>query len=620
MKLLTIDFETFYSKEFSLSKMTTEAYIRAPEFEVIGMAYQWEDEDPVWLDDTLKIAAFFASVDWKHTALLAHNTMFDGAILHWHYGYTPAIYYDTLSMARPVTGATVGGSLKSLTERYLPGQAKGTEVVLAMGKRRGDFEREELRQYGEYCKNDVKLCYQLFWIFRKDFPPVELEVIDIMLRMYIDPVLELDVPKLREHLLAVQMRRDDFLTATGVSEASLQSSSAFANLLLQFGVEAPMKPSPTNPAKMTYAFSKTDEEFLELLDHPDERVAILVAARLGVKSTIERTRTETLIAAGERGKLAVPLNYYAAHTGRAGGSESINLQNLPSRGGKNVIRSAIRAPEGHTIVAGDSSNIEARILPWFACQWDLVDDFRNGVDAYCKFGSMVYGRTITKADKGERFVGKTCILGLGFGTGAAKLQRTLSLGIGGVPVKFTLQETKDIVDLYRNQYAQIRALWKDADTALMNMAMGGTYELGNGELTLSCTREGVHLPNGMMIRYPGLHKTEDGYVYNSRKAEVHIYGAKMVENIVQALARIVVFEQMVEVNKRLRPYDFHHRPDHRYRVVLTVHDENVLVVPTEAEPTAKKLLLQVMSTAPKWAQKLPVLAEVASGPTYGDCK
>ena len=102
-----------------------------------------------------------------------------------------------------------------------------------------------------------------------------------------------------------------------------------------------MKISPRT-GKQTFAFSKTDEGFKKLQEHPDEKVQNLVAARLGTKSTLEETRTQRFIDIGNRGSLPVPLKYYAAHTGRWGGSDNVNLQNIPR---KSVLKQSIWAPK-----------------------------------------------------------------------------------------------------------------------------------------------------------------------------------------------------------------------------------------------------------------------------------
>lgn len=616
MSYITLDFETYYSKEFSLSKMTTEAYIRDPQFEVIGFSYKVDDSPAQWVTGSNgEIAMALEELDIPNNYLICHNMAFDGAILAWRYGIIPKYYLDTLSMSRPITGLTVGGSLKALADKYDIGQ-KGTEVVNALGKRRSDFTPEDLGKYGEYCNNDTELTWTLFHILKKDNPPKELYIQDLMLRMFTDPVLELDRDVLIAHLNSVQDKKAKLMERIDMSigRDALMSNPQFAEVLKKLGVEPPVKTSlRTN--KEAYAFSKTDYEFKALLEHPNTAVQAVVAARLGIKSTLEETRTESFLGISERGALPILLNYWGAHTGRASGGDKMNLQNLP-RGG--ALRRSIKVPDNHVLVAVDSAQIEARVVAWLAGQEDLLVDFRNSVDIYSKFASIVYGKPVTKADKVERFVGKTCILGLGYGMGPDKFQGTLKIGQGGISVEMDAGEAKQTVTTYRTKYAMIAELWKDAQKALDKMSQGYETTFGVG-IELRCTPEGIHLPNGTMIRYPELCKNGDGYEYKGRYGPVKIYGGKVVENVVQALARIVVFDQMAKIDIEMRKND-NPSADCRYKVALTVHDEVVCVVPRSAAQWALEFMTTTMSVPPKWCDNLPVSCEGDIGNNYADAK
>lgn len=613
--MITIDFETYYDKEFSLSKITTEEYIRSEQFEVIGVAAKVDDQQTQWCTGSKEqIAKFLHDLDLPSHDVLAHHMAFDGAILAWQFGIRPKYYLDTLSMARPLTGLTVGGSLAALAKKFELG-AKGTEVVNALGKRREDFSPQEIFAYGTYCMNDVNLTYELFKILKPHSTTKELYIIDLMLRMYIDPVLELDKEKLTHHLSNVQTKKEELMRriSDAIGKDDLMSNMKFADVLKKLGVEPPMKVSlRTN--KMAYAFGKTDYEFKALLEHEDPRVQAVVSARLGIKSTLEETRTISFLGIADRGALPIMLNYYGAHTGRASGGDKMNLQNLP-RGG--TLRKSIKAPEGHVVIAVDSAQIEARVVAWLAGQDDLVEDFRNGVDIYSKFASDVYERPIDKSvDKVERFVGKTCILGLGYGMGKDKFKSTLKIGMAGVSVDLPLEDAERIVKLYRQKYERITSLWSDADKALPAIANGFDYEFG-ATIALCATPEGIRLPNDMLVRYPGLHKTNEGFVYTTKRGSIKIYGGKVVENVVQALARIVVFDQMAKIDQEFRKRD---SADTRFKVALTVHDEVVAVVPEDQAQRSLDFMIKVMSTPPQWAQGLPVACEGDFALTYGDCK
>lgn len=619
MDIVTIDFETYYDREFSLSKMTTESYIRDPRFEVIGVAIKVNDHPTDWYSGN-DVGTFLKSLDYSDKAILAHNCVFDGAILSWHYGIKPKLWLDTLSMARPLHNVMVGGSLKKLTAHYGLGE-KGDEVINAMGKRRADFTPEQLDRYASYCINDVDITYQLFKQLKKGFPVSELLIIDQTLRMYTEPVIELDTQVLASHLEDVKAKKRkliDTLSAKGLSEAqikkALMSNQIFAKLLKSQGVEPPMKTSPRT-GKQSFAFAKTDKAFTDLLEHENPDIQNLVAARLGTKSTIEETRTENLMLVAERGRLPIMLNYYGAHTGRFSGGDKLNLQNLPSRG-NNAIRRALKAPDGYKVITCDSAQIEARVVAYVAGQDDLVQAFREGRDVYSEFASEVYGRKITKADKVERFVGKTCILGLGYGMGAEKFRNTLALGMGGISVDIDENEAKRIVNLYRQKNFKIVALWQKCGRALTGITHGGA---GNITELLPYDREGITLPNGLKIRYPALKETPNGfeyindarvytkYIQGGQVEFTRIYGGKVTENVVQALARIVVAEQMASIGRK-------------YHVAFQVHDEVIIVVPEEQETDAVQFIEERMAAPPVWASDLPVACESGVGYNYGDAK
>jgi len=625
MSIITIDFETYYDKDYSLSKMTTEEYINDPRFEVIGVGIKEDDEPSRWFSGE-DVSVALNSIDWEDTVLICHNMMFDGAILAWRYGIFPAMYVDTLCMARAIHGVDAGGSLKVLAERYNIG-AKGNEVIEAMGKRRSDFSPADLVRYGEYCCNDVELTYKLFYKLQP-FPNNELKLIDLTIRMYTDPVFELNDSLLIARLEEVRTDKGNLLrglmaglnvsTEKEVSEL-LSSNNKFANILNSLGVSPPLKISPAT-GKETYAFSKTDEGFLALKEHPDEFVQELCRVRLGTKSTIEESRIERFLDVGERnrGKLPIPLKYYGAHTGRWSGTEGINLQNLPSRDKtKKTLKNALVAPPGHLIINCDSSQIEARVLAWLAGETDLVKAFREKRDVYSEFATKVYKRKITKANELERFVGKTCILGLGYGTGAKKLELTLKTS--AMRVELEEGKAEEIVKTYRKTNTKIPDLWYEGDKLLANLCGWPTdgresYEFGNSSVIVDKT--GIRLPNDLYIRYPGLNtetktaeenrEAKSYKVYQSRKGKVSIWGGSVVENVVQALARIIIGEQMLKLKER-------------YRVALTVHDAAVLVVSEKEIEEALAFVTETMSTAPKWCSDLPVACEAKYGFSYGDC-
>ena len=598
MNIITLDFETYYSREFSLTKLTTEEYVRSDSFQTIGVSIKENDGETKWFSGTHKeILDFLSHYDWSNSFALAHNAMFDSAILSWRFGIQPMAWLDTLSMARATDGLEAGNSLAKLAVRYDLGR-KGTEVIEALGKRREDFSKHDLSAYGGYCNNDVELTYALFHVLVQRFSRSELQLISLTIKMFSEPVLQLDTPLLEQHLMQVQAKKERLLEQCIANKETLMSNNKLAELLISMGVEPPMKESPRT-GKVTFAFAKNDEEFKELAQHPDLRVQTIVAARLGIKSTLEETRTQRFINISMRGRMPVPLRYYAAHTGRWGGDDKLNLQNLPR---KSLLKDSIIAPKGYVLVDADSSQIEARIVAWLSGQNDLVTAFERKEDVYKIMASAIYNKAETEIDAGERFVGKTTILGAGYGMGHTKF----GIQLKTFGVEIADEEAARIISVYRQTYPHIPRLWKEANSAIDALRQGKTTTVGHQPQALSVTESGFLLPSGLYLNYADLQEDDEGYTYKSRRGRIKIYGGKVVENVCQALARCVIGEQMLKISKK-------------YKVALTVHDAVMAVVKEEEKDEAVAYVQECMTWRPSWAQTLPLACEIGVGKSYGEC-
>ena len=608
MKLITIDFESMYGPDYTLTKMTTEDYIRDPRFEVILVSVQVGKEIPKWFSGTMKQTGdWLKQFNISDNALLAHNMSFDGLILQHHFGIVPKLYLDTRLMAqakfKPYTGSA---SLKACMAYAGLGLEKGDEVHNMFGRSRASLSREELEKYAGYCCNDVVCTSALFSYLASDYPREELKVIDLTLRMYLEPVFELDTTVLAEHLQEVTSKKEALLQRvfSVCSQDDLMSNQKFAKLLEGFGVEPPMKTSPTT-GKPTYAFAKQDSAWKDFVEEyaDDELVGALCAARTGVKSTLEETRTQRLLTMGNTSKLLrVPLLYYAAHTGRYGGTEKINLQNLPQPH-KSRIRFALRAPAGSVVVGADLSQIEARLAAWLAGQSSISDAFRRGEDVYSNFGTKLYGRTITKADKRERFLAKTAVLGLQYGMGPAKYMGTCRAQEN---IKVDLEEATKVVYIYRETYNLIPDLWRKLDRMLDIMAEpGGHATLG----PLVFKHQKVILPNGMEIVYPNLERGDEGYQYTFGRELRSIWGGKLLENIVQALANLVIKANMLTIHKELG-----------VRPALQVHDELDYIVRKDALDAFLVGARRIMTAPPSWCKDAPIDVEINYGANFGEVK
>lgn len=612
---LYIDYETYYTMDYSLSRMTTREYILDPRFEIMGAALAIDDDAPAWFDGD-NLALVMASFDWPNTRVVCHNTMFDGAIMAWKFGARPKLWHDTMAMSQALLATAIGGaSLARVGEHF--GLHKDSAALMSMrGMRLADVNRqsEGWHRYVEYAKSDVAICREIFKKLSPAFPAAETIIVDTLLRMYIDNELRLDDYVVSQSLAEVRAESAQILARAGIpSKEALRSRDQFANLLRSRGVEPPTKLSSATGEK-TYAFAKNDLEFAALLDHEDPAVVALVEAKLDASSSLEETRAQRFMNLSRigGGRLNVPLRYSAAHTHRFGGSDNLNLQNLPR---KSPLRSSIRAPKGYKMVVVDASQIEARMLAWMAGEEKIRAAFANGEDVYSQFASMIFGYKVNKKEHpDERFVGKTGILGLGYGTGWKKFQWSLLTSPfydGTAPEDFC-QKT---VETYRTSYSRIPIFWQRCDELLKSMAEGKNDRLkflrfGNRHMVL---------PSGLPMYYPQLHFKDAsefkdrGYVYWSSRYKMwkKIYGAAFTENIIQAISRIVITNAMIT----MRATD----PD--YYCCLQVHDELGYLVPERKAERAYHHLMQFMCTVPTWAdESLPLAAEGGWGDVYAEIK
>lgn len=623
-QIVTLDFETYYDKDYTLSgKMNTSEYVRDDRFHAHGVGIKVGNGKTLWYTGK-NIPLALREIDWSKSAMLAHNTAFDGFICSQVYGIKPAFYLDTLSMARAAHGHHMRHDLDTIAKAHgLAGKVKRDALADTKGKQQ--LTDKEERALGAYCVDDVEDTYKIFWKLFDYIPDEELQLIDLTLRMFCDPVLRIDIPRVQAELEREVGGKAAALLRSGASVEDLMSNEKFAELLRRAGVNPPMKISPST-GRLTYAFAKSDLDFQTLLQHPNEKVRALAEARIKVKSTIGETRAVRFLEAGKNGMcLPILLNYSGTHTHRWSGANKMNLQNL-KRGGE--LRRSILAPKGHVIVVADSAQIEARVLAWLAGQDDVVEAFRNKRDLYSEFASFVFGYPVDRKkaatnDKGEYldkhgnvvadkqdayfphamegFVGKVCVLGLGYGMGWPKFQATLKSGAMGMAVELTDEQCKHAVNVYRSRNYKIRQLWKTMDGIIACMLTGTRGEFG----PLTYGKGYIQLPNGLFLQYYGLHgeaevRHDDLVVteatYLTRQGRSKIYGGLLTENVVQALARCIIAEQMLEISKK-------------YRIVTMTHDEIVAVCPRKDADRCLRDMIHIMSTPPEWAQGLPLAAE-----------
>jgi len=597
MNVITLDFETYYDTEHSLAHLSAVQYVHSPLFKVWGVGIKMNDEPTEWFGAD-ECADAIAQIQWAEAAVVCHNTLFDAYILTQYYKVYPKYYYDTAAMARGLA-PNESSSLKNTCERMFPNDKtmrKGDELVNAKGI--FDLPPDIEDQIAGYCIQDVDLTYALYNVMQPNYPQSELNLIDLTCRMYVEPKIFLNRTLLQAHKDDIVANTAQLIQDSGLTRAQLASQKQFAEHLESLNITVPTKKSQRT-GLMIPAFSKTDKAYTQMCAMYPQYKHIW-DAREAVKSRIEETRAQRLLdGCNPDGTLSVPLRYYAAHTGRFGGTEKINLQNLP-RGSK--LRNALQAGPDQILYIADLSNIEARMLAWLAKEQDLLDSFAAGEDVYSNFASQIYNRPITKENKLERYVGKTAILGLGYGMGANKYQAILAQGSPAVDV--TQQTALGIVSQYRAMYPNIPQLWSIGKQLLFYMLDRTDQSYSYGPLTVASNA--LKLPNGMYLQYPHLRYNNGEFVYDSgRNGITRTHGPRLVENIVQALARIVITDQMLAIQNI---------PG--ISVVLTVHDEIIALGSDKNADETLATIMAIMKQPPAWCTELPLDAEGAYSKIY----
>ena len=629
--LLTLDFETYYGRGYSIGRSDTNTidYVCDDRFKIQCVGVKVDDEDvEIFREDEMAEFEQFLlelSRSGEPIALICHNTAFDGIILHHHFNWHPDYYVDTMSMSK---GMFVGApaSLKALSKRLWSadsGKRKGDE--LALSKDIYDLPRELMDILANYCIQDVTLTYEAFKVMYKHFPEDELYLIHANIRMFCEPWLRVDTEIIQEEIDAQVTEKRAAYKKAGIPLTVLSSNQKFGIYLETNGYELPAKENVKG--EWIAALGQKDWAFLKFMAaHPE--LADVFAARKYAKSNIQESRARRFLSTAEKfdGFMPVPLKYYGAHTGRYSGGEALNLQNLPRINPTNAtsgrLRRSLCAPDGYSVIVSDLSNIEARVLAWISDNTELIQLYLTGGDPYLLMASKIYDfdyndaltRKSEKSFKAMRNVGKVAVLGLGFGMGANKFWVTMNTGPMGMdPIPTTIDEAEHIVALYRETNFPVVDYWDKCDEIISQM-LQGNVGLKFGPLEIH--NNNIILPNNMALQYPNLCMKEDirGHSfqyspelnqYGELKTRKYLWGGTLTENIVQALARIIITEQALAIEKHL---DDTYGLD-QARIVHMVHDELIVVGPEKYAEAIYKSMIAIMSTPPSWAPDLPLESE-----------
>lgn len=598
MNVLTLDFETYFDVDYTLKKLTTEAYIRDPRFEALGLGVRYPDGRLEWVEGP-QIRAWLLEQSWANQVVLCHHAHFDGLILSHHYNFKPFAWLDTLSMARLALGNHVPAGLGALAKHYNLAE-KNVDYGAFKGRHLVDLTSAELAMLGEQCLHDCALTYEIFTRLRSSTSQEAFHLIDTTVRMFTEPKLIGDPAALATAQADEVVRKGSLLFALNVTAKELCSNTTFAALLADEGVEMEFKDGKNGPIPAT---AKTDTFMGNLLVDPNDRVVALAEARLACKSSIEETRAGRLLSMAQRGPLPVYLTFAGAHTTRWSGGDKVNFQNLPKSG---VIRAALLAPAGCVIARVDARQQECRLLNTAAGQENIVAAFREGRDVYCELGPAIFGRRITMADYAERQVCKITELACGYRVSGKRL--FFQMRAKKVP-EASLEFGERAVRAYRQTHPCVLKLWDRADDLLAMLSSGDSTSSPYG-LPFDIRGHKIVLPNGAPMHYElrwdmGSTTTRPGWVRKTRSGYRHIYGAALCENIFQALGAVAIGQSVLRIQKRLD-----------LRPVLLEHDAGAWVVPADLIADVMPILIEEVGRAPSWLPNAPMDAEGTFGERY----
>lgn len=658
MRIITLDYETYWNSKdkYTLTKMGPIEYIRDPRFMVQCVGVRIGHGETVVCEARNGLDRKFLEalkLDAPGTITVGHNLNgFDALILSEHYGIHPYMMVDTIAMMNWLgLSRVMSCSHKTLTAALGHG-IKQAGTVVSDGKRTiEEFTPEEWAFFKQYCADDVTQCSENFFtILQYMTNPDALKLMSITAKMATEPAFIPDGQMLRDYVAELDAQSEQkrqelasFLHFPNVDAMlkAIRSRKEFPKLLESLGCPCPMKWSDKQEKDIP-AISKNDLEFTKLRDYDDERVRMLVDARLGQNSSIQKSRAVKLLQFNEK-PIPIMLSVYKAHTGRytagnEGTSDGLNFQNMSKRDpSKLVIRQSIKVPQGYKVVACDSSQIEARILAWVSGQNDLVEQFRTGRDPYAEMASKIFGQTAQEIHDGakrndhpehnklkmERNVGKKFVLSAGYGVSAVRVAAALLQD--GIRMADTDDEhnarAAQAHAVYRSVSPYITGFWKYTDQVLRCIAsntaigeygkFGAHNEFSYGRALIPCTEINcayLGLPNGYRLWYPNLRFSEGQMVYDrithGKPTPTRIYGAGGVENLCQSYAFMMLGWQACRM------------ADRGINLKANIHDAWIAVVPESKAEETKAIMEKCMSSVPSWMAGFPVGCEAEIGDDF----
>ncbi len=675
---VVLDFESYFDKEYSLSKMNIWAYITDERYQTTGCGFKFhyvpgncyknpdswfvwaEKQRPEYTKDQL--SEYFEQLQehygrqLENITVVMQNAFFDALILQEKYNLSPKYIIDLKHLDAHFDSRR-SHSLKDMAKRYKL-QDKG-DTMSFLGLHLQDMTAEQRAAMETYCNLDCKLEYELFEILLQHLTNQEQELIIARhtIDLYLKPRLKFDFDLADSIAADMQMYIDEACEKVGLSKTELSGNLSFVialQVVLPDEETVPTKAAKRPGKKMSAllgqtgigpALAKTDDGCLLLLAHSKDEVRGLMEARKAVKSWplhLKRIESMKALATACGGKMPVPLNYYGAHTGRWSGGGGINLLNLGGAGraglGTNPLitkmRQMLRVNDSKLLIA-DAAQIEARILAWLAGQQDMLEAFAEGRDIYSEFGTKLFDARLRKARKTDppplaklftirRGFSKDTILGAGYGLGVNRFYNNCLANPGLRPMfdsgQYDRKFVEKLIYRYRNTYSMIPKFWKMCE---------------------KCFRLVTKYPHEVMRYAPEGSTVGPGDLLT-------FWNNGGTVNVQLPSGRVLYYPHAV-IKKKMNKYDYdnqlkyHHGPlwggsltenivqaiardllvhwilkaeEFGLPVVLHIYDEILAVSSTIYAEDNLKSLMNIMSNGPEWADGLPLAAEGEISETY----
>lgn len=645
--LLFVDFET--RSTVDIAKCGSFKYVEDPSFDVLLLAYAWDDE-PVKLVDFAQGETwpedFLQGLRNPDVTCIAHNCAFERAVIGKLLEYTPPEHwFDTMHLTAHC-GLPLGldGACKALglpedqakmkegkaLIRYFCTPPKATKTNGGRPWNLPEHAPEKWGTFRRYCAQDVNSMRTIFNLLKRWLPDETERRIWCLDARINENGMRADIPFVQH---AMEM---DAIYKAELTEQAIAVS----------GLENP------NSVQQVKDWLK-DQEDIEVPSLNKKEVADVIASLktdrakqlMEIRSELSKTSTKKYDAfircAGEDDHVRGCFQFFGAHSGRWSG-RLVQLQNLkqnhlpdlddarelvktgdfecfemlyPNVTGtlSELIRTSLIAEPGEQFVVSDFSAIEARVSAWFAHEEWVLDVFRNGGDIYCATASQMFGVPVEKHGQNSelRQKGKIATLALGYGGGVNALK-----AFGADKMGMTNEEMAQTVDLWRKANPRIVSMWKSLETAMKKCIVhkattvdkiGGVrfrWEKGIVWMRLPSGREMAYygaeygesrFKNGMTLSYLGI---------NSKKTftRIETWGGRVFENLVQSTARDCLRDTMLRLDADGWDIRGH------------IHDEVICSEPINGRGVEE--MCEVFARPIDWAPGLPLTGAGYTTPYY----